>query len=96
MGAIDDSTPVVTSVRDEQLLPGGAIPASKMLPWDVPVDIICTPTQVCVRVRGRGVGGLGVCASKMALCGGSLYTFTHPGPSALGGVHALVGWPGIH
>ncbi|KAL4440528.1 hypothetical protein ABPG75_003529 [Micractinium tetrahymenae] len=46
MGAIDDATPVVTAVRDEQLLPGGKIPASKMMPWDVPVDIICTPTQV--------------------------------------------------
>ena len=37
---------VVTTVRDEQLLPGGSIPASRMLPHDVPVDIICTPTQV--------------------------------------------------
>lgn len=37
---------VVTTVRDEQLLPGGSIPASRMLPHDVPVDVICTPTQV--------------------------------------------------
>lgn len=33
MGAIDDGTPVVTAVRDEQLLPGGKIPTSKMMPW---------------------------------------------------------------
>lgn len=37
---------VVTTVRDEQLLPGGSIPANKMLPHDVPVDVIVTPTQV--------------------------------------------------
>ncbi|KAI3431325.1 hypothetical protein D9Q98_004383 [Chlorella vulgaris] len=46
MGAIDDSTLVVTTCRDEQVLPPGTIPAAKMLPHDVPVDIICTPTQV--------------------------------------------------
>lgn len=28
------------------MLPPGTIPAAKMLPHDVPVDIICTPTQV--------------------------------------------------
>ncbi|KAI3464685.1 hypothetical protein Pfo_021348 [Paulownia fortunei] len=44
MGAIDDSTPVVTSVHDEQLVDD--IPIDKLLVHDVPVDIICTPTQV--------------------------------------------------
>lgn len=44
MGAIDDSTPVVTSVHDQQLVDD--IPVDKLLIHDVPVDIICTPTQV--------------------------------------------------
>ncbi|GMH31638.1 hypothetical protein Nepgr_033482 [Nepenthes gracilis] len=44
MGAIDDSTPVVTTVHDEQLVDD--IPAEKLLVHDVPVDIICTPTRV--------------------------------------------------
>ncbi|KAK9289021.1 hypothetical protein L1049_017492 [Liquidambar formosana] len=44
MEAIDDSTPVVTSVHDEQLVDD--IPIEKLLIHDVPVDIICTPTQV--------------------------------------------------
>ncbi|XVE60105.1 hypothetical protein DITRI_Ditri05aG0100400 [Diplodiscus trichospermus] len=44
MGAIDDSTPVVTSVHDCQLVDD--IPVEKLLVHDVPVDIICTPTQV--------------------------------------------------
>eukprot|EP00877_Chromochloris_zofingiensis_P004127 jgi/Chrzof1/13715/Cz08g09090.t1 len=45
MGAIDDSTPVVTTIHDCQLL-AEDIPAEKMLEHDVPVDIIVTPTQV--------------------------------------------------
>lgn len=44
MGAIDDSTLVVTTVRDEQLIDD--IPPERMLVHDVPVDIIVTPTQV--------------------------------------------------
>ncbi|KAM7280329.1 hypothetical protein ACFE04_007463 [Oxalis oulophora] len=44
MGAIDDSTPVVTSVHDCQLVDD--IPVEKLLVHDVPVDIICTPTRV--------------------------------------------------
>ncbi|KAJ4751485.1 Methenyltetrahydrofolate synthase domain-containing protein [Rhynchospora pubera] len=44
MGAIDDSTMVVTTVHDKQLVDD--IPVEKMLIHDVPVDIICTPTQV--------------------------------------------------
>ncbi|KAK7364524.1 hypothetical protein VNO80_13255 [Phaseolus coccineus] len=44
MGAIDDSTQVVTSVHDCQLVDD--IPVEKLLIHDVPVDIICTPTQV--------------------------------------------------
>ncbi|KNA18625.1 hypothetical protein SOVF_069000 [Spinacia oleracea] len=44
MGAIDDSTPVVTTVHDQQLVDD--IPAEKLLIHDVAVDIICTPTQV--------------------------------------------------
>ncbi|KAH1260602.1 5-formyltetrahydrofolate cyclo-ligase-like protein [Glycine max] len=54
MGAIDDSTPVVTSVHDCQLVDD--IPVEKLLIHDVPVDIICTPTQplqrcnLCTRI----------------------------------------------
>ncbi|XP_057468994.1 5-formyltetrahydrofolate cyclo-ligase-like protein COG0212 [Actinidia eriantha] len=44
MGAIDGSTPIVTSVHDQQLV--DEIPVEKLLIHDVPVDIICTPTQV--------------------------------------------------
>ncbi|CAK9154165.1 unnamed protein product [Ilex paraguariensis] len=44
MGAINDSTPVITSVHDQQLVDD--IPFEKLLIHDVPVDIICTPTQV--------------------------------------------------
>ncbi|XP_044946745.1 5-formyltetrahydrofolate cyclo-ligase-like protein COG0212 isoform X3 [Hordeum vulgare subsp. vulgare] len=44
MGAIDDSTMVVTTVHDKQLVDD--IPVEKLLIHDVPVDIICTPTQV--------------------------------------------------
>ncbi|KAK6940044.1 5-formyltetrahydrofolate cyclo-ligase [Dillenia turbinata] len=44
MGTIDDSTPVVTAVHDCQLVDD--IPVDKLLIHDVPVDIICTPTQV--------------------------------------------------
>ncbi|GAB4820621.1 hypothetical protein N2152v2_007667 [Parachlorella kessleri] len=44
MGAIDDSTLVVTTVRDEQIIED--IPPERLLAHDVPVDIIVTPTQV--------------------------------------------------
>ncbi|KAG0609459.1 hypothetical protein M758_8G185800 [Ceratodon purpureus] len=44
MGAIDDSTLVVTTVHDQQLVDD--IPLEKLLIHDVPVDIICTPTQI--------------------------------------------------
>lgn len=44
MGAIDDTTLVVTSVHDKQLVDD--IPYEKLLVHDVPVDVICTPTQV--------------------------------------------------
>ncbi|CAN6344517.1 unnamed protein product [Urochloa humidicola] len=44
MGAIDDSTMIVTTVHDNQLVDD--IPVEKLLVHDVPVDIICTPTQV--------------------------------------------------
>ncbi|KAK2659063.1 hypothetical protein Ddye_005596 [Dipteronia dyeriana] len=48
LGAIGDSTPIVTSVslvvHDCQLVDD--IPVEKLLIHDVPVDIICTPTQV--------------------------------------------------
>lgn len=43
MGAIDDDTPVVTCIHDCQLVDD--IAAERMLSHDVPVDIICTPTQ---------------------------------------------------
>lgn len=44
MGAIDDSTPVVTTIHDCQLVDD--IPLEKLAIHDVPVDIICTPTRV--------------------------------------------------
>ncbi|KAK9748748.1 hypothetical protein RND81_02G077900 [Saponaria officinalis] len=44
MGAIDDFTPVITTVHDQQLVDD--IPVDKLLIHDVPVDIICTPTRV--------------------------------------------------
>ncbi|XP_021898691.1 5-formyltetrahydrofolate cyclo-ligase-like protein COG0212 [Carica papaya] len=44
MEAIDDTTPVVTTVHDCQLVDD--IPVEKLLIHDVPVDIICTPSQV--------------------------------------------------
>ncbi|CAN6335662.1 unnamed protein product [Urochloa humidicola] len=44
MGAIDDSTIIVTTVHDTQLVDD--IPLEKLQVHDVPVDIICTPTQV--------------------------------------------------
>eukprot|EP00434_Breviolum_minutum_P034013 symbB.v1.2.030101.t1/scaffold3351.1/size58635/3 len=43
MGAVDDDTPVVSCIHDCQLVDD--IPAEKLLCHDVPVDIICTPTQ---------------------------------------------------
>ncbi|KXZ45032.1 hypothetical protein GPECTOR_59g640 [Gonium pectorale] len=46
MGAIDDSTLVVTTVHDCQVLQPGAIDPSKMLEHDVAVDVIVTPTRV--------------------------------------------------
>lgn len=52
MGAINDSTPIVTTVRDEQLVDD--IPTEKMLIHDVPVDIICTPTQV-IRIQNSPI-----------------------------------------
>jgi 5-formyltetrahydrofolate cyclo-ligase len=55
MGALDDSTPVITAVRDEQLV---EIDASRMLEHDVPVDIIVTPTQASAAGRSTArVGG---------------------------------------
>ncbi|KAJ1264932.1 hypothetical protein BS78_08G038400 [Paspalum vaginatum] len=44
MGAIDDSTMIITTVHDKQLVDD--IPVEKLLVHDVPVDVICTPTQV--------------------------------------------------
>ncbi|XP_031500385.1 5-formyltetrahydrofolate cyclo-ligase-like protein COG0212 [Nymphaea colorata] len=44
MGAIDDSTMIITSVHDKQLVDD--IPVEKLLVHDVPVDIVCTPTQI--------------------------------------------------
>ncbi|RZC43908.1 hypothetical protein C5167_036849 [Papaver somniferum] len=44
MGAIDDNTPVVTTIHDRQLVDD--IPVEKLVIHDVPVDFICTPTQV--------------------------------------------------
>ena len=41
MGKVDDSTPVVTTVHDVQIV--DCIP---VMPYDVPLDIIATPTRV--------------------------------------------------
>jgi len=46
MGAIDDSTLVVTTVHDTQVVDDGDIPPHQLLEHDVPVDVIVTPTQV--------------------------------------------------
>ncbi|GJP77353.1 hypothetical protein CLOP_g7762 [Closterium sp. NIES-67] len=51
MGAVTDDTPVVTTVHDSQLVKG-AIPSSKLRQHDLPVDIICTPTQI-IRVTDK-------------------------------------------
>lgn len=53
MGAVDGTTPVITTVHDCQVLEED-IPPGRMLEHDVPVDIIVTPT----RVRGER-GGAG-------------------------------------
>lgn len=45
MGTIDDSTLVVTTVHDTQLLDGGEIDTRRLLRHDVPVDLIVTPTR---------------------------------------------------
>jgi 5-formyltetrahydrofolate cyclo-ligase len=47
LGAIDDSTPVVTTVHDCQVVGDDELDMSRMLEHDVPVDFIVTPTQVC-------------------------------------------------
>ncbi|CAI5515404.1 unnamed protein product [Closterium sp. Naga37s-1] len=52
MGAVTDDTPVVTTVHDCQLVQAGAIPTSKLRQHDLPVDIICTPTQI-IRVTSK-------------------------------------------
>ncbi|KAJ7519615.1 hypothetical protein O6H91_20G046300 [Diphasiastrum complanatum] len=44
MGAVDDSTLIVTTVHDKQLV--NDIPVEKLTIHDIPVDIICTPTQI--------------------------------------------------
>ncbi|XP_078435156.1 nagB/RpiA/CoA transferase-like superfamily protein [Wolffia australiana] len=44
MGAADDNTLTVTTVHDKQLVDD--IPAEQLQVHDLPVDIICTPTQV--------------------------------------------------
>lgn len=51
LGVVDESTLIVTSIRDEQLVTD--IPTDKMLRHDVPVDVICTPTQVPTRRTHR-------------------------------------------
>ncbi|CAI5516302.1 unnamed protein product [Closterium sp. Naga37s-1] len=52
MGAVTDDTPVVTTVHDCQLVAAGTIPTSKLRQHDLPVDIICTPTQI-IRVSSK-------------------------------------------
>ncbi|XP_024532654.1 5-formyltetrahydrofolate cyclo-ligase-like protein COG0212 [Selaginella moellendorffii] len=41
---IDESTLVVTTVHDKQLV--NDIPVDKLLPYDLPVDIVCTPNYI--------------------------------------------------
>eukprot|EP00878_Enallax_costatus_P016918 GHUV01017760.1.p1 GENE.GHUV01017760.1~~GHUV01017760.1.p1 ORF type:complete len:193 (+),score=41.25 GHUV01017760.1:1102-1680(+) len=64
MGAIDDNTPVVTSIHDCQLLDEDIDPA-KMLEHDVPVDIIVTPTQV-IRTNSRLLKPAGILWHKLS------------------------------
>lgn len=56
---------VVTAVHDEQVLVPGTIPAAKMMPWDVPVDIICTPTRV-LRVSQPGSKPTGILWDRLS------------------------------
>ena len=58
MGAVDDTTLVVTTIHDCQLL-DEPIESSKMLEHDVPVDVIVTPTQVGFANHHLGSWGLG-------------------------------------
>jgi 5-formyltetrahydrofolate cyclo-ligase len=46
LGVIDKDTPVVTTVRDEQVISDLVPTDAKVLRHDVPVDIIVTPTRV--------------------------------------------------
>jgi 5-formyltetrahydrofolate cyclo-ligase len=49
VGAVDDSTPVITTVHDLQVVDGG-IP---MRAHDVPLDVVVTPTRVIRAARRR-------------------------------------------
>ncbi|XP_024521970.1 5-formyltetrahydrofolate cyclo-ligase-like protein COG0212 [Selaginella moellendorffii] len=49
MEAIDSSTPVVTTVHEKQLVDD--IPVEKMMCYDVPADIICTPERTIFTSR---------------------------------------------
>ncbi|GMH33428.1 hypothetical protein BSKO_01262 [Bryopsis sp. KO-2023] len=45
IGAVDELTPVATVVHDVQVIETERLPLSAMSKHDLPVDIICTPTQ---------------------------------------------------
>jgi 5-formyltetrahydrofolate cyclo-ligase len=42
LGAVDEDTPVVTTVHDRQVLEAGAVDPDA---HDVPIDVVCTPTR---------------------------------------------------
>jgi len=52
MKAIDDSTPVVTTVHDVQVVENTDFPLTLLENHDVPLDIIVTPTQVITCTGG--------------------------------------------
>lgn len=59
LGLVGDSTPIVTTVHDVQVI-SERIPQD---PWDVPIDFICTPTRTihCKRTSSRPKGVIWEC-----------------------------------
>ena len=56
LGAVDEDTPVVTTVHDRQVLPAGAVEPDA---HDVPIDLVCTPTRT-LRVDEPGTKPSGI------------------------------------
>lgn len=61
----------MTTIHDCQLLQEDLDP-EKMMPWDVPVDIIVTPTQVCDPALSQQQALMGMCELAQ-LVGGQLW-----------------------